>query len=207
MADDACSSCICYVQKDHLIVDCSYVGFSQIPAIPPNVSRLFLNGNNLTYIDSSSFGSVYLRNLRVLRLNNNPISSIEVGSFDMVRHIHTLLLQYTSLNEVPEGLFNDMVHLKWLWLFNSNISYVHPNAFKNLTRLRELYLYSNPLTSLPYGVFQDQAKVKHLYIHDTSLPDPDCCNFCGLRKYADIKWASVSYGSQISCGMSIFCNY
>ncbi|TRY56487.1 hypothetical protein DNTS_026458 [Danionella cerebrum] len=70
-------------------VDCHGQSLRSVPRnIPRNAERLDLNANNLTKITKADFAG--LKNLRVLQLMENKISSIERGAFQDLRELERL---------------------------------------------------------------------------------------------------------------------
>ncbi|KAJ8000450.1 hypothetical protein DPEC_G00180250 [Dallia pectoralis] len=70
-------------------VDCHGQGLHAVPRnIPRNTERLDLNANNLTKITKSDFAG--LKNLRVLQLMENKITTIERGAFQDLKELERL---------------------------------------------------------------------------------------------------------------------
>jgi Leucine-rich repeat (LRR) protein len=126
-------TCRCYHRKGKKYTDCSFQGLQAVPAnISMHTHTLYLNGNNISQLDSMSLGGgSYLSNLRVLHLNDNPYLTINsTDVFYNVRHIHTLLLHGTAITDIPDGLLSNLTRLKWLWLNDGAVTNIAPLAFR-----------------------------------------------------------------------------
>ena len=120
-------SCPASCQCSNDNVDCTNLQLKALPIF--NYSRQVLNvhldNNRITVLPSRSFSFVNNSEVRVLRLDTNPIESIDDNAF--------------------AGLENS---LTFLGLADTGLTHL-PNALKNLTKLTRLYLRDNCLSTLP----------------------------------------------------------
>ena len=86
-------------------LDKSYNRFTQNPSVlhaQSDLSHLDMSGNKITSlkdIDLQGF-----RNLRILKLNDNPISHISFNAFTSTTLLNQIELKNTNLSQIPEAL-------------------------------------------------------------------------------------------------------
>ncbi|XP_028842810.1 reticulon-4 receptor-like [Denticeps clupeoides] len=143
-AEGCPAKCVCF-NEPRLSLACQQRGLHSIPAdIPVHVQRIFLQGNKLTEVRSTTFS--LCRNLTVLWLYSNDINHIEAGAF-------------FGLERLEELDIGD----------NADLRIISPTAFSGLSQLRTLHLHRCGLSELPYGVFRGLASLQYLYLQDNNL--------------------------------------
>ncbi|XP_056617252.1 slit homolog 1a [Triplophysa dalaica] len=136
------------------VIRCSNKHLSVLPkGIPRNVTELYLDGNQFSIVpqELSNF-----KNLQLVDLSNNKISSLTSSSFANMSQLTTLILSYNALRCIPTL------------------------AFAGLRSLRLLSLHGNDISVLPDGIFNDAASLSHLAIG----ANPLYCD-CRLRWLSD----------------------
>ncbi|XP_048061947.1 slit homolog 1a [Megalobrama amblycephala] len=136
------------------VVRCSNKHLRLLPkGIPRNVTELYLDGNQFSAVpkELSNF-----KNLQLVDLSNNKISSLTNSSFSNMSQLTTLILSYNALRCIPTL------------------------AFGGLQSLRLLSLHGNDISELPDGIFNDAASLSHLAIG----ANPLYCD-CRLRWLSD----------------------
>ena len=91
-------------------------------------------------IDSSSRDIP--RNAVKIYLNNNNISYIESGTFAKNFQCTKLRLDWNRLTEARKGMWKGLLALEWLSLEHNDIKSVQSSAFANLPNLKGLYLHN-----------------------------------------------------------------
>uniref|UniRef100_A0A8C1V7F1 Slit homolog 1 protein n=1 Tax=Cyprinus carpio TaxID=7962 RepID=A0A8C1V7F1_CYPCA len=136
------------------MVRCSNKHLYVLPkGIPRNVTELYLDGNQFSVVpkELSNF-----KNLQLVDLSNNKISTLTNSSFANMSQLTTLILSYNALRCIPTL------------------------AFGGLRSLRLLSLHGNDISELPDGIFNDAASLSHLAIGANPLH----CD-CRLRWLSD----------------------
>ncbi|KAI7805148.1 hypothetical protein IRJ41_000318 [Triplophysa rosa] len=144
------SDCTCL----ETVIRCSNKHLSVLPkGIPRNVTELYLDGNLFSIVpqELSTF-----KNLQLVDLSNNKISSLTSSSFANMSQLTTLILSYNALRCIPTL------------------------AFAGLRSLRLLSLHGNDISELPDGIFNDATSLSHLAIG----ANPLYCD-CRLRWLSD----------------------
>ncbi|XKL67476.1 hypothetical protein PGB90_002967 [Kerria lacca] len=108
---------------------------------------LNLSSNNITKLDAFMFRG--LSQLRVLRLENNVISSIPENTFSTLSELNTLVLSNNKLKKIEAFTFDALIGLILLALDNNQIIHVDENAFRNSSNLEDLHLNGNELKEIP----------------------------------------------------------
>uniref|UniRef100_A0A3Q2XQI2 Slit homolog 1b (Drosophila) n=1 Tax=Hippocampus comes TaxID=109280 RepID=A0A3Q2XQI2_HIPCM len=128
------SGCTCM----DTVVRCSNKHLQALPrGLPPNLTELYLDGNQFTRVPSQ-LGN--FKNLQLIDLSNNKISSLSDDSFANMSQLTTLILSYNSLRCIP------------------------PLALAGLGSLRLLSLHGNDISELQHGIFNDVMSLSHLAI-------------------------------------------
>ena len=106
-----CDVCYCnWVQ-----LDCDGMNRTEIPGIFPQQTELIMRNNALTELNEVSF-SMSHSVLTSLSVTLNPITHIEIGSFDLLSALTTLDLQDLLITELLEGVFDPLRNLQTLFL-------------------------------------------------------------------------------------------
>ena len=140
--------CLCIENNATLqrIVDCSNAGLTSIPkGIPAETTHLYLDHNNLEYLNKTSFSKQNL-GLRVLSLKHNKLRRLEVGVFKNLLNLKELTLYNNSLEfsaSLPTNVFLPLKALKVLDvrmnLLNEDLALVnYPVSISELQSVVEL---------------------------------------------------------------------
>ena len=104
-----------------------------------------------------------LGSLKGLDLTENPIHSIEAGTFQTVHSLHSLLIQKSAhLKVLVNGTFRGLRNLNHLSLNDNQIESIHPKAFHGLKKLETLQLNGNRLGGKGYKHFNIPSETKSL---------------------------------------------
>uniref|UniRef100_A0A8C6XFQ1 Uncharacterized protein n=1 Tax=Naja naja TaxID=35670 RepID=A0A8C6XFQ1_NAJNA len=110
--------------------------------------KLDIGRNDISFLGNSfSVGLISLHELILLNLQNNNISSIEMGTFRSLSRLRQLYLQNNCLHALPNRLFSMLQHLEILNLEGNMIKIIHIK-FKTLLSLQtpgtHILLSDNP---------------------------------------------------------------
>ncbi|XP_078449077.1 slit homolog 2 protein-like isoform X1 [Lampetra planeri] len=125
------------------VVRCSNHDLNALPkGIPRDLTEIYLDGNQLTMVPRELAN---FKNLKLIDLSNNRISTIANFSFANMSQLSTLILSFNRLRCVPQKAFMGLKSLRVLSLHGNDISMVPDGAFGDLTSLSHLALGANPL--------------------------------------------------------------
>ena len=126
----------------------------------------FNNFNKLTHVPRE-----IPSNATKIYLNSNEISNIESGTFDQYFQCTKLWLDYNKITQVRNDMWTGLLTLEWLSLEHNNIDYIEPHAFADLTSLKGLYLHNNKLQALPDNILplRQRPTIEILTLHDNNL--------------------------------------
>ena len=124
-----------------LIVDCSKIGINSVPEnLPPNVTHLYLDSNNIVTLQNESFGDAALPNLIFLSIRHNRLKEIGTGTFRVLYNLEGLDLYNNSLkykNSLPGPVFRPLNQS--LKVLDIRMNLVHyPSSVGELHNLEEL---------------------------------------------------------------------
>ncbi|XP_016132038.1 slit homolog 1 protein-like [Sinocyclocheilus grahami] len=125
------------------VVRCSNKHLLALPrGIPRNVTELYLDGNLFVAVpkELSAF-----KQLQLVDLSNNKISSLSNSSFANMTQLTTLILSYNALRCIPALVFGGLSSLRLLSLHGNNISELHQGVFRDAASLSHLAIGANPL--------------------------------------------------------------
>ncbi|XP_028831928.1 slit homolog 2 protein isoform X4 [Denticeps clupeoides] len=125
------------------VVRCSNKGLKTLPkGIPKEVTELYLDGNQFTQVpvELSNY-----KQLTLIDLSNNQISTLSNHSFSNMSELLTLILSYNRLRCIPAKAFDGLKSLRLLSLHGNDIAVIPEGAFKDLASLSHLALGANPL--------------------------------------------------------------
>uniref|UniRef100_A0A663MDU6 Slit homolog 1 protein n=1 Tax=Athene cunicularia TaxID=194338 RepID=A0A663MDU6_ATHCN len=145
-----------------------------------------LNGNNITRINKNDFAG--LKQLRVLQLMENQISTVERGHAPACGCLgpvgHRVLqapfiflpasffcrdLSENFIQAIPRKAFRGATDLKNLQLDKNQISCIEDGAFRALRGLEVLTLNNNNITSIPVSSFNHMPKLRTFRLHSNHL--------------------------------------
>ncbi|XP_036403919.1 slit homolog 3 protein [Megalops cyprinoides] len=132
-------SCTC----SDTVVRCSNRGLRSLPkGIPKDTTELYLEGNLLTSVPKELSS---LKQLSLVDLSNNSISSLAPMTFSNMTQLSTLILSYNQIRCIPVHAFDGLKSLRLLTLHGNDLSTIPEGAFSHLTSLSHLALGANPL--------------------------------------------------------------
>ena len=145
---ESLAMCRCTENKITLqrTVDCSHTRLTSIPGdIPADTTHLYLDQNNLEYLNKTSF-SKQNQGLKLLSLNHNKVRNLQIGVFKNLPNLEVLALYNNSLEfstSLPENVFLPLKNLKVLDvrmnLLNKDLDLVnYPVSISELTNVIEL---------------------------------------------------------------------
>uniref|UniRef100_A0A146LLJ9 Leucine-rich repeat-containing G-protein coupled receptor 6 n=4 Tax=Lygus hesperus TaxID=30085 RepID=A0A146LLJ9_LYGHE len=111
----------------------------------PRIKSLDLKSNSLAQVPHLS----NCKDLRVLDLAGNKITTIDGGLFNGLSQLHDLLLGHNEITRVPKDAFDGLIRLQVLDLESNLIEDVHPQAFVKIKQLEDLNLGNNIFPTLP----------------------------------------------------------
>ncbi len=171
----------------------------------PHLHFLLLQNNRISSLKKGMFEG--LSKLQGLDLTENPIQSVEPGTFKSMHSVLTLYLQGSiHLEQLHNGTFRGMRNLRKLKLNNNFLIDVHPKAFHGLRKLETLELNgnriggsildadgwnvifetsnletldlgNNRIKALPSRVIATQPKLKSLVLHFNRISNLDSDTF------------------------------
>ncbi|XP_061580842.1 slit homolog 3 protein isoform X2 [Cololabis saira] len=125
------------------VVRCSNRGLHSLPkGVPKDTTELYLEGNMLTSVPKELAG---LKQLSLVDLSNNSISTLAPHTFSNMTQLATLILSYNQIRCIPAHAFDGLRSLRLLTLHGNDLSTIPEGAFNHLTSLSHLALGANPL--------------------------------------------------------------
>ena len=104
-----------------------------------------------------------------LLLNNNNISNIEDGSFNLP-NLQNLDLSDNFLSIIDSGEYQGLKNLQSLSLDGNNIMRIEKDAFKNLRSLCQLFMSRNPIKRLENGTLHGLSQKKGCHVELKDVP-------------------------------------
>lgn len=139
----------------HLAADCAFRNLFWVPALPPNITHLFLGHNNISEINSSSLRDY--EQLQDLDLGWQHVQLIiRNDAFHHQEKLTRLVLsQFTAGLQLEPRAFAGLVNLRNLYLDSSNLtdSILSENYLEPLLSLQLLDLSINKIERLRPGLF------------------------------------------------------
>ncbi|XP_053207014.1 leucine-rich repeat-containing protein 15-like [Panonychus citri] len=112
--------------------------------------------------------------LQKLYLENNEISSIEVGTFESLSQLIYLNLENNNLNHLSEGVFRGVTSLAKLYLSGNHLMDIEPASFSSLSlSLRYLSMSNNQLYVIRNNFFTNLSNLDELYLSNVMVEEID----------------------------------
>ncbi|KAE8573499.1 toll-like receptor 6 [Halyomorpha halys] len=192
-------NCTCYHDQSWAanIVDCTSIGYTQIPSsIPMDATEVYLDGNSFGKLTSHSF--IGRKNLVVLYANNSNIVAVYNHTFTGLRRLVSLHLESNHIKELLGFEFASLISLKELYLHSNLIEYIDNRTFTGLKQLEILRLDNNRLFKFEVSQFTANP-----YLVEISLSgNPwscDCKYLQDLSAWLGTHYAKVIDAKHISC--------
>ena len=123
-----------------------------------NLEEVHIKYSAVPNIGAHSFWG--LKELRVLNLTRNSLSTLMDTNFKGINALRHLDLSYNHIESVPSAVFRYVRHLHSLSLANNRIETLVTRIFFGLTRLEHLDLSHNPLGVIQPELFSDIPVLK-----------------------------------------------
>ena len=150
------------------LANCSISSFAG--AIFTNVKFMDLSFNQMTNIAVQTFLS--LRNLQILSLQGNPLTSIASSASDLKQNaLQRLDLSRTRLNVLDGWTLRQFPGLQYINLSHASLQSVKSGGFQSFLDLRELDVRGNEINRFPVDVFHGLDKLAVIFSSNYRL----CC--------------------------------
>ncbi|XP_055019752.1 trophoblast glycoprotein b [Boleophthalmus pectinirostris] len=161
--------CVCFTQT----VKCQNQELDEIPhSLPNNTKVLFVTGNNISRISVDSFPS-HLDQLTDLYLNGNELEFVDAMAFDKLPSLMRLDLSNNSILNFSQKAFpvdNKVLVLNLSRCFhNHSLADLSFLQLGNLLQLTVLDLSSNDLVFLPDNIFSSLPNLENLSLQNSSI--------------------------------------
>ncbi|XP_066569145.1 uncharacterized protein LOC136758557 [Amia ocellicauda] len=183
-----------------------------LSGIPTSIDKILLRGGPVTHFPTGAFRN--FSHLKVLSINNFPISTmmnysfdlgqsnhlkeldlsknrltscgIEAASFADLMNLTSFTLSNNALNTLRKPWFQSMVSLENLQLENNGITYLQPRLFENLLHLKKLNLSSNLISYVSTDTFFGLRNLIELDLADNKVMSISDDAFSPLRNIEGI---------------------
>lgn len=196
-------NCICKWTNGKKSAICNKLNLTSIPSnLSTEIQVLFMNDNNITYLNREEFVYRGLNNLQRIYLKNSQVKYLHRETFKNLKILIEIDLSDNLIEQFDKQTFsgNDRLRIIYLYgnpikillsdqfpvlpylrnldLHNCNINLIEQTAFSNLDLLEYLNLGKNRLEYLPQNLFNHMKNLKTLNLAD----NPWNCN-CKLKKF------------------------
>uniref|UniRef100_A0A3B4WKA4 Leucine rich repeat containing G protein-coupled receptor 6 n=1 Tax=Seriola lalandi dorsalis TaxID=1841481 RepID=A0A3B4WKA4_SERLL len=198
------SPCQCEEDGIFVMVDCSELGLSSVPAnLSPLTTYLDLSMNNISEIQPRAFHRLHLlselrisgnqlryisghalqglHNLKVLMLQNNQLERLPDDAPWDLPNLLSLRLDANLLSEVPAGTFRGVRSLRHLWLDDNSLTEIPVTALDSLPSLQAMTLALNQITHIPDYAFTNLSALVVLHLHNNQIQSMGARCFEGLH--------------------------
>ena len=132
----------------------------------PALKELILYDNHIRGIKSSL--SVY-RNLQLLDISRNQLSSLGEDNFLENSRIETIVLKTNALTSIENNTFNGLSSLKRMYLNDNKLEELNANAFRKLSSLQTLDLSENRISYISVNAFRGLNGLVELNLRSNQL--------------------------------------
>lgn len=146
--------CNCYYDSTWQtnIIDCSSNNHTVVPdRIPMDVSRLYLDGNNIDSLKPSNL--IARKSLKTLYLNATNLQHIGNRTFNGLSELQALYLNDNMLRTLHGYEFEPLAQLKALYLQSNRLDRINNQSFIYLRSLEVLDLSNNRLSAMNLDLF------------------------------------------------------
>ena len=197
----------CSLSKDRTTCKCKSGYWNRIPELPPDITGLWIQNSNMTYLPTGAFRSspnlttVHLiqNNIRViadhafdgltqlvaLTLTNNKLSTLSRDSLSGLTNFIAIILKYNLFRVLPVEALCEVKNLIAIDLSENKLTDIQFGAcFKRLKHMNRLDLSGNTLKTLSSRNFSGLCtiKINQLYIESCQIYEISPDTFECLKK-------------------------
>jgi len=167
--------------------------------------ELDLSNNLFQQVPFDLFLCRATQNIEILRLNDNPIVHLNRKPFELIKNSLKLIeLNHCQIRSIDINTFDDMKHLESISLIGNHLRYLNEYTFKDLN-LRSFYIHDNPLMCdchmrwlIAYlkNVDYQQQTYESQMVTSLSSQNPNQNSFWSLtrnQKNAGVSFYTLSY--------------
>ncbi|KAI0217536.1 hypothetical protein LSAT2_030694 [Lamellibrachia satsuma] len=185
-------ACQCSGNSAHVVVSCINSYLTDIPQIPVDTRKLFINGNNISRLQANEFSE--LHKLTNMRIYKNNIRSIDEKAFIGLASLEHFYLSEEVLSSFERGIFRFFTNLTILSL-RVRLVEVPQREICLVKRLRTLKLALFRFSSARFDpCFEELAELTFLSLNSMELRNISRATFHPLR-------ASLTQLGLIKCGL------
>ena len=141
----------------------TWFDLSSVPQdIPSGVKLVYLDHNNISFLDSNSFPN--LTECTRLSLRDNPLSEIRAGAFREMSSLEELKLKSCEMEDLGGEMWEGLESLKVLGLSYNKLKVIRGEMWQGLLSLESLDLQGNHITTLHEGAFSPLKSLKELFL-------------------------------------------
>nr|XP_011414273.2 leucine-rich repeat-containing protein 15-like [Crassostrea gigas]XP_011414275.2 leucine-rich repeat-containing protein 15-like [Crassostrea gigas] len=177
----------------------------------PELQELYLQNNKLSLIKSSTFTGTCVPNLKVIRLDNNRISSLEENAFFNLTNLNMTYFTNNRITHINPRSFVECLKMSFLHLGQNYLDHIpslslltglqqlsiqgnkvknatFPNSFENYTLLSTIGLSTNFIENLTKESFQSlrNSPVRKLELSRNKITDISNEAFLPLTKLVSL---------------------
>ena len=186
--------------------------------LPPKLEQINLNSNNITKLTKNDFRR--FNNLKIVRLRNCSLKSIEPCVFDNLMQLSRLRIDDSDLKELPDGLFKRNVKLNYLNIAGNKLTQFNATklglrkvlqidlGYNSLTTIdvqtlttRKIWLNNNRLQKLESQLFHNNSFLSHIVLSSNSLQSISSNTFNNIHYIGEL---SLKFNSLTSLPKGIF---
>lgn len=156
---------------------------------------LSLSGNAIVHIRAEVFSRLNMPNLKILKLSNCNISSLDPNSFSGLQNLALLDLSSNKIETLPVlGDSEGLPSLMTLQLCNNRLHIVDGSTFQFLTSVRHLHLSHNRISVLDRSSFSGsmQKTLLSLHLRHNGLAEVEGLAICQLESLTTL---DISFNS------------
>ncbi|XP_063400248.1 protein artichoke-like [Mytilus trossulus] len=161
--------------QNNQISDIKQNAFNDFKVTGPK-GNLFLNHNNLTALETSTFGGT--SEVTNLYLNDNGMTTVAANAFRNLT-VSSVYLFNNKLTSYPVALSE--VKPVVIHLYSNLISQIPTGSLSGQTQLRVFYIYNNSLTTITSDLFKAATGLQQIDMHDNKIQKIDEGSFTGLN--------------------------
>jgi len=169
-----CISCPAPCRCDIIAgADCSNASLTQLPVgLDRDLSVLKMNNNSISTLSRFTFskiGNSFFPHLVHLSFRFNRIRNIEPSAFEGIRRLKELNLNMNEITQINPSVFRNLHQLEKLLLEHNEFVTLEKGTFRELTSLSVLDLSENLIQEIKYGAFKGLGSLKRLYLRSNRI--------------------------------------
>lgn len=161
---------------------CNNAEHSRVPTtLSTDLQILFLNENQINYVNREEFYRNGLEHLQRIYLKNSNVSAVHKDAFKNLKILVEIDLSENRIERIEKDTFNGNERLRILYLYGNPIKRLIGDQFPFLPHLRTLDMHDCQMVEVDRTAFRHLDQLEFLSLKNNSIPHLHATTFAQMQ--------------------------